>query len=44
MTSAEFIAVADRLKTDAIWYHFEVRSNEPVSDTENSKKLVAILV
>lgn len=38
MTSAEFIVAADRLKTEAIWYHFEVRSDEMVSDKENPKK------
>ena len=39
MTSAEFIAVADRLEAEAIWYHFEARSNEAVSDTENPKEI-----
>ena len=38
MTSAEFIVAADRLKTEAIWYHFEVRSDEMVLDKENPKK------
>ena len=40
MTSAEFIAVADRLDTTAIWYHFEVRSNELVSGRKIPKKLI----
>jgi ketohexokinase len=38
MTSTEFIAVADRLETEAIWYHFEVRSSEAVLATENLKE------
>ena len=44
MTSAEFIAVADRLQTAAVWYHFEVRSNGLVLDTKNPKKLIPALV